>query len=77
MFHVLTGDGWPAVDEDEINDLAQLWLAAGRELMQIAPEVTRSARWLADSGALVGDAAKALSQTVSLVTGDGDLALEK
>ncbi|HET9654605.1 MAG TPA: hypothetical protein VFP72_04585, partial [Kineosporiaceae bacterium] len=36
MFHVLTGDGWPAVDEDEINDLAQLWLAAGRELMQIA-----------------------------------------
>src|SRR5512141_3343749 len=77
MFHVLTGDGWPAVDEDEINDLAQLWLAAGQELMAIAPEVTRTARWLADSGALVGDSAKALSQTVAVVTGDGDLALEK
>ncbi|HET9654527.1 MAG TPA: hypothetical protein VFP72_04185 [Kineosporiaceae bacterium] len=77
MFHVLTGDGWPAVDEDEINDLAQLWLAAGRELMQIAPEVTAAARWLADSGALVGDAQKALAQSVALVTGDGDLALEK
>ncbi|HET9654121.1 MAG TPA: toxin glutamine deamidase domain-containing protein, partial [Kineosporiaceae bacterium] len=77
MFHVLTGDGWPAVDEDEINDLAQLWLAAGRELMRIAPEVTRSARWLADSGALVGDAQKALAQSVAVVTGDGDLALEK
>ncbi|HET9655132.1 MAG TPA: hypothetical protein VFP72_07245, partial [Kineosporiaceae bacterium] len=77
MFHVLTGDGWPAVDEDEINDLAQLWLAAGQELMAVAPEVTRSARWLADSGALVGDAQKALSRSVAVVTGDGDLALEK
>jgi hypothetical protein len=52
MFHVLTGDGWPAVDEDEIDELARLWLAAGHELMQLAPEVARSARWLADSGAL-------------------------
>jgi hypothetical protein len=77
MFHVLTGDAWPAVDEDEINDLAQLWLAAGNELMQIAPEVTRSARWLADSGALVGDAQKALAAAVGVVTGDGDLALAK
>src|SRR5512141_3292604 len=77
MFRVLAGEGWPAGDEDEINDLAQLWLAAGQELMAIAPEVTRTARWLADSGALVGDSAKALSQTVAVVTGDGDLALEK
>src|SRR5512141_1315595 len=77
MFHVLTGDGWPAVDEDEINDLAQVWLAAGNELMQVAPEVTAAARWLAESGALVGDSQKALSQAVALVTGDGDLALAK
>ncbi|HET9654546.1 MAG TPA: hypothetical protein VFP72_04280, partial [Kineosporiaceae bacterium] len=60
------------MDEDEIEDLAGLWLAAGAGFMQVAPEVTRSARWLADSGALTGDAQKALSQAVGVVTGDGD-----
>ncbi|HET9658290.1 MAG TPA: hypothetical protein VFP72_23260, partial [Kineosporiaceae bacterium] len=76
MFHVLTGDGWPAVDEDVIRDLGTLWLTAGAELSRLAPEVTRSALYLADSGALAGDAQKALSQAVAVVTGDGGLTLE-
>jgi hypothetical protein len=28
MFHVVTGDSWSAADEDEISDLARLWLGA-------------------------------------------------
>jgi hypothetical protein len=77
IFHILTGDSWPAADEEVINDLATLWLEIGNELMQWAPEVTRSARYLSDSGALVGEAQKALSAAVTQVTGDGDLTLEK
>ena len=77
MFHVLTGDGWPAADESEITDLAQLWFTIGADLMRFAPEVTQSARSLADSGALVGDSRRAITQTVAVVTGDGTLTLEK
>jgi hypothetical protein len=77
MFHVLTGDAWPEADEDEISDLAQLWLGIGAELVRFAPEVTRSAQYLADSGALAGEAQKALAAAVAVVTGDGDLTLEK
>jgi alpha,alpha-trehalose-phosphate synthase [UDP-forming] len=77
MFHILTGDAWPEADEDEINDLAQLWFSIGAELVRFAPEVTRSAQYLADSGALVGEAQKALAAAVAVVTGDGDLTLEK
>jgi hypothetical protein len=76
-FHVLTGDGWPAADEDEINDLAQLWFSFGTELMRFAPEVTRSACHLASSGALVGEAQKALASAAAVVTGRGDLTPEK
>jgi len=57
MFHVLTGDAWPAADEVEIDQLAGLWLAAGAELLTSAPEVARSARFAADSAALVGGGA--------------------
>src|SRR5690242_15778605 len=77
MFHVVTGDGWPAADEDEINDLAQLWFSIGSSVMGFAPEVGRSALWLADSGALAGDAQAALRLAVQQVTGDGALTLEK
>jgi hypothetical protein len=77
MFHVVTGDAWPEADEDEIYALAQLWFSIGRELQGFAPEVTRAAKYLSDSGALAGDAQKALEAAVAVVTGDGDLTLEK
>jgi alpha,alpha-trehalose-phosphate synthase [UDP-forming] len=77
MFHILTGDAWPQTDEEEIEDLARLWLSIGAELVRFAPEVTWSARYLADSGALVGQAQKALVAAVAVVTGEGTLTLEK
>jgi hypothetical protein len=77
IFHVATGDAWPAADEDEIYRLAQLWLSAGAQLLEFAPEVTRAARYMASSGALAGDGQRALATAVAAVTGDGDLTLDK
>lgn len=76
MFHVLTGDGWPAVDEDQLAALADVWFGIATELTRFAPEVRRSAEFVAGSGALAGQAQTLLQQTVDAVTGPDGVTLE-
>ena len=73
MFHVVTGDAWLAADEDQIRDVAQLWFDIAAEFQRFAPEVADSANYLANSGAVSGNAQVALRNTVAIVTGDGSL----
>ena len=77
MFHVVTGDAWPAADEDEVRDLAQLWFTIAAEFQRFAPEVADAADCLVGSGVVAGNAQAALRNTVGIVTGEGGLTVEK
>ena len=76
-FHVLTGDGWPEADEDQIRALGELWLGIAEEVRQFGSEVTDAANYLVSSSALSGNSQEALRQAVAQVTGDGGLTMEK
>ena len=77
MFHVVTGDAWPAADEDEVRDLAGLWFTIAAEFQRFAPEVADAADCLVSSGVVAGNAQAALRNTVGIVTGEGGLTVEK
>ena len=77
MFQVVTGDAWPAADEDEVRDLAGLWFEIAGEFQRFAPEVAAAADCLVSSGVVVGNAQAALRNTVGIVTGEGGLTVEK
>ena len=77
MFQVVTGDAWPAADEDEVRDLAGLWFTIAAEFQRFAPEVADAADCLVSSGVVAGNAQAALRNTVGIVTGEGGLTVEK
>lgn len=69
-FGVVTGDAWPAANEDEIWELAQVWYEAADELASYVPEVAEAGNRILASGAIQGDAAVAMREAIAALTGE-------
>jgi hypothetical protein len=63
-FGVLTGDSWPAADEDLLVEVGRQWRVAGDELAELVGEVRAAGEAVLASGVLKGEAAAAMRRAV-------------